>query len=97
MDLYLIHWPVAFAGNKGDTPKDENGDIILDPEASLQATWAEMEKLYSEGRTKAIGVSNFDIPKLQTLIKNAKVKPQVNQASKKMMDRLCDINVWYVG
>lgn len=38
-----------------------------------------MEKLYEEGKAKAIGVSNWTIEGLKQLLKFAKVKPHVNQ------------------
>lgn len=38
-----------------------------------------MEKLYEEGKTRAIGVSNWTIHGLEQLLSFAKVKPQVNQ------------------
>ncbi|KAJ7132386.1 NADP-dependent oxidoreductase domain-containing protein [Mycena epipterygia] len=42
-------------------------------------TWAEMEKIYSSGRARAIGVSNFSIKTIEQLFKTAKVVPAVNQ------------------
>ncbi|WP_428909417.1 aldo/keto reductase [Niallia sp. Krafla_26] len=42
-------------------------------------TWRAMEKLYQEGKVRAIGVSNFQIHHLQDLIANSKEKPVVNQ------------------
>ncbi|MBU9724287.1 MULTISPECIES: aldo/keto reductase [Bacillaceae] len=42
-------------------------------------TWRAMEKLYDEGKVRAIGVSNFNIHHLEYLLKDAKVKPVVNQ------------------
>jgi len=41
--------------------------------------WAFMEKIYKEGRTRAIGVSNFQTHHLETLSKTAAVTPAVNQ------------------
>lgn len=41
--------------------------------------WRKMEKLYSQGRCKAIGVCNFEKDKLEELLKFAKVKPMINQ------------------
>ena len=38
-----------------------------------------LEKLYQEGRVKAIGVSNFTSNHLQTLIDSFEIKPMVNQ------------------
>ena len=66
LDLYLIHWPAAIGTTK-DWEK-ENAD-----------TWRAMEKLYEEGRIKAIGVSNFLIHHLKALLRTANVKMTVNQ------------------
>lgn len=66
LDLYLIHWP---------RPNDLNEDwktLITD-------TWRAMEKLYNEGKVRAIGVSNFLPHHLNHLMKNAQIMPMVNQ------------------
>ncbi|MFD1738107.1 aldo/keto reductase [Bacillus salitolerans] len=42
-------------------------------------TWKALEKLYVEGKVRAIGVSNFQIHHLQDLLATAEVKPMVNQ------------------
>ncbi|MDT0125052.1 aldo/keto reductase [Paenibacillus sp. RRE4] len=42
-------------------------------------TWRALEKLYKEGRVRAIGVSNFQIHHLEDLLMDANVKPAVNQ------------------
>ena len=42
-------------------------------------TYKALEKLYKEGRTKAIGVCNFDIEHLQRIIDECEVIPAVNQ------------------
>ncbi|MBM7570641.1 aldo/keto reductase [Aquibacillus albus] len=42
-------------------------------------TWKAMEKLYKDGKIRAIGVSNFKEHHLDDLIKDAEVKPMVNQ------------------
>ncbi|MDT4903356.1 MAG: 2,5-diketo-D-gluconate reductase [Pseudonocardiales bacterium] len=41
--------------------------------------WREMEKLHSDGRTRAIGVSNFQTSHLRRLLDAATVAPAVNQ------------------
>jgi methylglyoxal/glyoxal reductase len=41
--------------------------------------WRALETLYKEGRIKAIGVSNFQVHHLQDLMKDAEIKPMVNQ------------------
>ena len=42
-------------------------------------TWRALEKLYKDGKVRAIGVSNFQIHHLQDIFKMAEVKPMVNQ------------------
>lgn len=63
LDLYLIHWPMT-----SDNWEDINWD-----------TWRALEKLYKEGRVKAIGVSNFLVPHLESLRKRINILPMVNQ------------------
>ncbi len=48
------------------------------PGAYLEA-WKVLEDLLAEGRTRAIGVSNFLVPQLETLLAKARVVPAVNQ------------------
>ncbi|WP_340023398.1 aldo/keto reductase [Paenibacillus sp. FSL K6-1096] len=47
--------------------------------AKYKDTWRALEKLYADGRVRAIGVSNFQIDHLEDLLTVAKVKPMVNQ------------------
>lgn len=42
-------------------------------------TWRAMEKLYKEGKVRAIGVCNFHQQHLEGLMANAEVKPMINQ------------------
>ncbi|MCL6521904.1 MAG: aldo/keto reductase [Firmicutes bacterium] len=42
-------------------------------------TWRALERLYREGRARAIGVSNFQIHHLEDLLAGAEVAPMVNQ------------------
>lgn len=42
-------------------------------------TWHALEKLYKDGKVRAIGVSNFKIHHLQTLMEQSKEKPVINQ------------------
>lgn len=42
-------------------------------------TWRALEKLYKEGKAKAIGVSNFQIHHLKDLMSSAEIMPMVNQ------------------
>ena len=42
-------------------------------------TWRAFEKLYADGKVRAIGVSNFTIDHLKRLLANSNVAPAVNQ------------------
>ncbi|MFP4345698.1 MAG: aldo/keto reductase [Anaerolineales bacterium] len=42
-------------------------------------TWRALEKIYNEGRAKAIGVSNYTIRHIEDLLGSAEVAPAVNQ------------------
>lgn len=42
-------------------------------------TWRALEKVYAEGKVKAIGVSNFQVHHLDDLLQDATVVPAVNQ------------------
>jgi diketogulonate reductase-like aldo/keto reductase len=66
LDLYLIHWPAA----KG--APEEWQKINLN-------TWRAFEKLYKEGRVKAIGLSNFWVRHLEPIMRDAEVKPMIDQ------------------
>ncbi|MFS0674871.1 aldo/keto reductase [Ornithinibacillus sp. 179-J 7C1 HS] len=48
-------------------------------EGKYKDAWRALETLYKEGRVKAIGVSNFQIHHLEELMKDAEIKPMVNQ------------------
>ncbi|BGP00659.1 hypothetical protein NBRC10513v2_006455 [Rhodotorula toruloides] len=76
LDLYLMHWPVAFA--EGKTP-DGKPNIDWDLTRDVTPTWREMEKLVEQGKVKNIGVSNFTIGRVKRLLEVAKIRPAANQ------------------
>lgn len=66
IDLYLVHWPCV-------KKIDENWEEInLD-------TWRGFEKMYKDGKIRAIGVSNYQEQHLKVLLEKAEIKPMVNQ------------------
>jgi diketogulonate reductase-like aldo/keto reductase len=77
LDLYLIHTPFAFQPGDNQDPRDANGNVIYDPGVTLQDTWGAMEQLVSEGKCKAIGISDVDVAQVQDIVKSAKIKPAV--------------------
>ena len=49
------------------------------PFANYYAAWRALEKLYADGKVRAIGVSNFEPDRLLDLIAYNKITPAVNQ------------------
>jgi alcohol dehydrogenase (NADP+) len=77
LDLYLIHWPVAL--QHGVDFPEQPDDFIPLQELPLAETWAAMEELKREGLVRHIGVSNFSVEKIQSLIDATGVPPEMNQ------------------
>lgn len=77
LDLYLMHWPIAYKKHVQYHTSAE--DFIPIDELPISDTWKEMEKMVGKGLCKHIGVSNFSIKKLDALLKTAKIKPEMNQ------------------
>lgn len=66
LDLYLVHWPCVAKSN----PKWKEINA---------ATWRGFEKMYKDGKIRAIGVSNYLPEQLNALFETAEIKPMVNQ------------------
>lgn len=66
LDLYLIHWPKV-GGHESEWRE------------RVWGSWRAFERLYAEGRVRAIGVSNFLVHHLDVLLERANVMPHVNQ------------------
>ena len=66
LDLYLVHWPCVAKL----TPewKEVNAD-----------TWRGFERMYKDGKLRAIGVSNFFPNHLEALTDMCEIRPMVNQ------------------
>lgn len=87
LDLYLIHWPVAFnyvpipdgRGWPNEDIDDSDGGKNIDPTVSVRETWSAMEDLVDKGLVKNIGVSNFPVALLHELLADCTIPPAVNQ------------------
>lgn len=77
IDLYVIHWPGCKTGwplKKGTCCPPDWTPAMRD-----KGTWRAMEDLYTQGKVKAIGVTNYSIRHLKLLLKSCRIKPMVNQ------------------
>lgn len=53
--------------------------LIHQPYGDVYGSWRAMEEMYSEGRIRAIGVSNFHPDRVMDFIVHQEIKPAVNQ------------------
>lgn len=77
LDLYLIHWPVAF--KKEVLFNKSAKDLVSLDDLPVAETWQGMEEMLGKQLTRHIGVSNFSVPKLKSLIDTAEIGPEMNQ------------------
>lgn len=77
LDLYLIHWPIAFKPGVGFAQTRE--EFYTYKDVPLAQTWAGMEEAHNQGLTRHIGMSNFNRAKLEEIFQSAEIKPEMNQ------------------
>jgi len=78
LDLYLIHWPVAFRPGLAGFPESES-DFLTPDQAPITETWSAMLEARDQGLTRHVGVSNFSTRKLDRLAANGDERPEMNQ------------------
>ena len=79
LDLYLVHWPFPNYHPPGCDVHSRNPNAKPYIHENYMKTWRQMEKLVATGLVRHIGTSNMTIPKLELLLRDAKVKPAVNE------------------
>src|SRR5205823_889028 len=79
LDLYLVHWPFPNFHPPGCDVTSRSKDAKPYTHADFMKTWRKMEELVDLGLVRHIGTSNMTIPKLKLLLRDARIKPAVNQ------------------
>lgn len=79
LDLYLVHWPFPNYHPPGCSVKSRNPNAKPYIHESYMATWRQMEALVDEGLVRHLGVSNMTIPKMELLLRDARIKPACNE------------------
>lgn len=77
LDLYLIHWPIAFKRGVGFANLRE--EFYTYQDVPLAQTWEAMQAQKESGLTKHIGVSNFNQNKLKEILATGGEQPEMNQ------------------
>ena len=70
LDMMIIHSPQPWVEVNQSDNRYEDGN---------REAWRALEEAYKAGKLKAIGVSNFQISDIESLVKTAEIKPMVNQ------------------
>jgi len=79
IDLFFVHWPFPNFHPEGAAPDYHNPDARPYIHEEYMETWYQMERLVEMGLVKHIGTSNMTIPKLQLVMRDAKIKPAANE------------------
>lgn len=79
LDLYLVHWPFPNFHPPGCDVSSRSAEAKPYIHANYMKTWRAMERLVDMGLVRHIGTSNMTIPKLQLLIRDARIQPAINE------------------
>jgi len=79
LDIYLVHWPFPNFHPVGADPDFRDPSAKPYIHEDYMQTWSEMEKLCKDGLVRYIGTSNMTVKKLGPVLKDAAIKPMVNE------------------
>lgn len=83
VDIYLIHWPMAYAENSDPILPLESGTNkrVQYADTHFTDTWRGMEDVKEAGWAKCIGLSNFNSKQIEQILQMAHLRhrPAVNQ------------------
>ncbi len=79
LDLYLVHWPFPNFHPPGCDVTSRSPDAKPYAHQNYMRTWRRMEQLVDMGLVRHIGTSNMTIPKLKLVLRDARIKPAVNE------------------
>lgn len=79
LDAYFIHWPFPNWHAPHCDINSRSPDARPYIHEEFMETWAQMETLVKEGLVRNPGISNVTIPKLKLILRDAKIKPVLNE------------------
>ena len=85
LDMMIIHSPQPWAKVNQCEDRYVEGN---------RAAWKALEDAYMAGKLKAIGVSNFLIEDIESLLETAKIKPMVNQMETHPLNQQKTLKEW---
>lgn len=79
LDLYLVHWPFPNFHAPGCSVDSRSPDSVPYIHERFMKTWRQMERLVDMGLVRHIGTSNVTIPKLELILRDARITPACNE------------------
>jgi len=79
LDAYLVHWPFPNFHPRGCTVESRSTNAKPYIHENFMQTWRQMETLVNDGLVRHIGTSNMTIPKLELLLRDARIRPALTQ------------------
>jgi diketogulonate reductase-like aldo/keto reductase len=79
LDTYLVHWPFPNFHPPGCSVESRSPDAKPYIHENFMRTWRQMEHLVDLGLVRHIGTSNVTVPKLKLILRDARIKPAVNE------------------
>jgi diketogulonate reductase-like aldo/keto reductase len=79
LDLYLVHWPFPNHHAAGVDVSSRAHDAKPYIHADYLKIWRQLEALVDKGLVRSIGTSNMTLPKLELLLRDARIKPVANE------------------
>lgn len=77
VDAFFVHWPFPNYHAPGCDGDSRNPDSVPFTVEKFMSTWRQMEKIYDMGLAKTIGMSSMTVPKLEAVLPECRIKPQV--------------------
>ena len=79
LDMFLVHGPFPNHHAHGVSVDSRDPNAVPYIHENYMKTWRQMERLVDMGLVKAIGTSNVSIAKLKLILRDARIKPAVNE------------------
>ena len=79
LDLFLLHTPFGVENDGTGQLQNADGSFKIDKTTDHKSIWRAMEAQVFAGRTKSIGISNFNEKQIIRLMQNARIQPACNQ------------------
>jgi alcohol dehydrogenase (NADP+) len=79
LDMYLVHWPFPNFHPPGCDVSFRSVRAESYIHDHFMATWRKLEELVDRGLVRHIGTSNVTVSKLKLILRDARIKPAVNE------------------